>query len=189
MIKTAKQRRGSEEANDLLSGKVLHFDPTINIHLPDSERPLQVNKVYLGEPLIESELGGTTFYANADELELLATLIRFEGGFYHTTHGRKKLKMLCRKIHGLSSLRYNPLYCRVLGATIDEVSDKASDLWIITDMHGGVTLEWLLGCSGTFSLKRSLQYLESLFQALADLHTCNIAHQGIGYYYTLVLIL
>lgn len=180
LVKAAREKKVPTSISNNASNRVLEFDPPMNIQLPDSERPLKISRVKIGGALLESELGGNTFQAVADEsLDLLATAIRFEGAFYHTTHGRKKLLTVCKRVQELSSLRYSPLYCRVLGATLVETRGKtSSDLWIVTETQAGITLEKLLDCSGSFSLKKSMMYLEGILHALVDLHSCNISHQG-----------
>lgn len=177
---TKSRERSNDDVRNVMSTKELHFDPPIVIQLSDSENPTKISVVHLGEALIEPDFGDCSYEASADGVDLLVTVVRFEGSFYHTTHGRRKLYATCKKIQELAKTRYSPLYCRVLGAVIVEVGERSSDLWVATEGHGGIVTRRLLECSGSFSLSKAISYLESILNALSDLHSCNIAHQDLS---------
>lgn len=168
------------DATQNSTAKVVTFDPPITLELPDSDKMLTISKVKMGDTLIDAQFGNCYSGSTEEGLDLLMIQVRFEGAasFYHTIHGRKKLALVGKKIQEFEKVRYSSLYCRLLGATFMQVGEEAIDLWIASENHDGTVLEKLLKCSGCFSLKNSMIYIESILHALSHLHACSIAHQG-----------
>lgn len=171
----------SEHQDVLLSKRLLQFNPPIILQINESEEPLKIKSIKIGESIIDSDLGGNCFHGmTEDSLGVFLTRIRFESPFYHTTHGKKKLSTACKKIRDLSKLKFSSLYSRTLWATIEDVGERISDLWIISEPRSETSFERLLNCSGAMSLKKSMVYFEAILQSLVDLHACNSAHQDLS---------
>lgn len=180
-LQTREEKSAADKHGTVL--RLLTFEPPIRFELVDSSQPLVIDRVKIGEPLSMSCdcYYGVPFAASSEDgsLGLMAFLVRIEGSFYHTTQGRKKLMALCRRVEELAKARPSSLYCRPLGATVLAVSERASDLWIVTEPHSGISLERLVECSGSLSLPKSTAYLEQILQAVHELHANNIIHQDV----------
>lgn len=178
MVKAARDSNKFTGVVQNSTAKMVKFDPPITFQLPDSEKTLKICQVKMGDTLIDAQFGNCYSGSTEEGLDLLMTQVRFEGAFYHTIHGRKKLALVSKKIQELEKVRYSSLYCRLLGVTFVDVGEQAIDLWIASENHDGTLLEKLLKCSGCFSLNNSMIYIESILDALCHLHACNVAHQG-----------
>ena len=171
-----KTKKHAKALNVIEKVKKLEFDPPLSIEMPNSQSPLQISLIDIGELVTEQTEEALCYIGKGDSNDFLLSCIRFEGSFYQSPHGKKKLLQLCKKVTtSMSSVRYNPLYCRIFGATLVH----AIDLWIVSERRNGITLDKLLECSGVLSLKKAIVLVHEILQALVDLHSFNVAHQDL----------
>lgn len=176
-----KMLKGSSERWQPSDKRSLQFDEPLLVDLPDATKPLAVFSVDVGESvaLFGSESSEASYYmGRADSLEFLLICIQFESPFYQSQHGKKKLQLLCKRLRSLN-LRYSPWYARIFGATTIFSDPKRTDVWIVSEFREGITLDKLLDCCGTMSLRKAVGLTQELLQALVDLHSCNVAHQDL----------
>lgn len=190
--------------------KSILFNPPIQIFVPDRQEPIMnASTVMLGDAIFDSilpEFGvsyrGTIFEGPivnassgkessaslstvASTLDILMTRVSFESFFYKTSQGRKKIDLLCQRLHSyMPGMRQSHLFTRIFGATIVEPQNDEScvDLWVASEIIcGDMTLERLIYISGAISIPRAMGYFGSILQALFEIHTvANVAHEDIS---------
>lgn len=179
--RTLRATKEKALSQDLNTTRSLTFDPPLCISFPDSETPISIRELRMGELIVELESYAPSYEAHAidDSITFHANCIKVESPFYYSAHGRKKLISTVSKINDMSKIRFSPLYARVVGASLVDVDERSCELWIIHEPHTGFSLESLLKCSGTFSLPKAIMYLDQILQSLQELHTNTLAHQDL----------
>lgn len=176
-----KLLKGSSERWQPSDERSLQFEESLLVDLPDATKPLAISSIDISESvaLFGSESSEASYYmGRAESLEFLLICIQFGSPFYQSQHGKKKLQLLCKRLRSLN-LRYSPWYARIFGATTMPNGSKKTDVWIVSEFREGITLDKLLDCCGTMSLRKAVGLTQELLQALVDLHSCNVAHQDL----------
>lgn len=178
LVRAAKDLSIQTNAKANIPETVL-FDPPLEFTLPNMEIITRLRQVRVGKQLMQPSSELSFEGHTEDGVILQLKRIRFEGSFYHGSHGRKKISAFAKNVHNLSIMRYSPMICRTFGATIINVDEDTTDVWLVGErVESMIGLGQLLHCVGTVSLKSSILILEKMLHGLVDLHGSAYVHQG-----------
>ncbi|EKM52933.1 uncharacterized protein PHACADRAFT_259100 [Phanerochaete carnosa HHB-10118-sp] len=126
--------------------------------------------VWQAEPICDSE--------HSLQLELL--VVEFNGRYYSTTHGRKKLKTLADDLRRLSSVRHTNLLAVLACKLTLPNTNTPPKLTILHERRPSLTLHDVLEDCESLREDRASDYLTQILLALNALHTADVLHRGLS---------
>lgn len=126
--------------------------------------------VWQAEPMCDSE--------HALQLELL--VVEFNGRYYSTAHGRRKLKTLADELRRLSSVRHTNLLAVLACKLLLPNTNVAPKLYILHERRPALTLHDVLEDCESLREDRASDYLTQILSALNALHTADVLHRGLS---------
>ncbi|KAL1746128.1 hypothetical protein HDZ31DRAFT_81443 [Schizophyllum fasciatum] len=148
------------------------FD-TVRIFHP---RPAgRLGTVYLAEPLVEGE--GEDKKDPVPPLELFEAT--FDGPYYSTSQGRKKLKQLAAEVSRLTQIRHANVLALLAVKLQVPNSNAPPRLTVLTEQAPAVALQDVLqDCAGLRD-DRAIDYLGQILSGLNAIHLQGLVHRGI----------
>jgi len=181
MLRIAKEERGIRRDIAVKVGDIIRLDDCTAVS------GASIPSLTIVEPLPQYELGDVFSACDAKGNMFTATLIRFECKFYcgGSTQGQKRFAAGLKKIHDYTSqVGPSAFIHRLISLHTQQVKNQQSktadciDMWLISEPCYGVPLVQLLSLVGTVNFIKAVAYTRSLLQALVELHSMDVAHQG-----------